>query len=61
MSPIITITVTALERVAQLIEKGMPTAKAMKQVVHELEDYEAKASGRAIPTRAFTSELGLKQ
>lgn len=58
MSPALTPLVSALERAAALIEKGMPPAKAMRQVVAEIEEYEAAHIGGQIPSRPF--QLGIR-
>lgn len=59
MSPALTPLVSALERAAALIEKGMGPAKALKQVAAELEDYADKHAQVRIPEKPF--ELGARQ
>lgn len=62
MSPAFTPVISALERAATLIEKGVQPAKALRQVAQELTDYaESKASyapTHMIPSRSFAGQLG---
>jgi hypothetical protein len=48
VSPALTPIASVLERAADLIEKGMGPAKALRQVVRELEDYERVMAGRHV-------------
>lgn len=61
MSPITAVLSTALERTADLIEKGTSPAKALRQEVRDLEEYEKSHSSERIPDRRFTHELGAKR
>jgi hypothetical protein len=53
VNPVVSVIVSALERTAQLIEKGMPAAKALKQASADLQDYAEKNSNQRIPERVF--------
>lgn len=59
MSPALTPLVSALERAAGLIEKGMTPAKALRQVAAELDEYASVHSTEQIPSRPFP--LGVRQ
>jgi hypothetical protein len=59
VSPALTPIASVLERAADLIEKGMPPGKALRQVVRELEDYERAMAGRHVPEKKFTASLGV--
>jgi hypothetical protein len=61
VSPALVPLVSAFERAATLIEKGVPPAKAMRQVVQELQDYEQSRAGTMIPPVSFAAELGVPQ
>ena len=58
MSPALTPLFSVLERAANLIEKGTPAGKALRQVAKELEDYERSQAGSMIPPHPFTEKLG---
>jgi len=45
--------VSALERAAELMQSGVQPARALKQVVGELEAYAAAHHRQAIPARPF--------
>lgn len=50
--------VSALERQATLIEGGMNPAKAMRQVVNELLDYQDAHENQLMRQRSLAPELG---
>lgn len=53
--------VTSFERAAVLIESGVNPAKAMRQVVRELLDYQDAHEGQMMPKRSLAEELGRPQ
>lgn len=59
MSPALTPIASVLERAADLIEKGTPPGKALRQVVRELEEYERVMAGKPIGFQKFTAMLGV--
>ena len=50
--------VSSLERCASLIEGGMNPAKAMRQVVGELLDYQDAHEGQLMQKQSFAPALG---
>lgn len=61
MSPAISPVVSALERAAVLIEKGVSPGKALRQVAQELGDYADAHAASMIPARSFSAQLGEPQ
>lgn len=59
MNPLVCVAVSSLERAASLIEKGVPPAKAFRQVAMELREYESMFSGQNIPRESFAERLGV--
>jgi hypothetical protein len=53
VSPALSPLCSALERAAQLIEKGASPAKALRQVSAELQDYADRHPTQQIPGRVF--------
>lgn len=58
MNPLVCVAVSSFERAAALIEKGMPPAKALRQVAQELRDFENLFPGQNIPRESFADRLG---
>lgn len=61
LNPLVCIEISSLERMAVLVEKGMPVAKAMRQVAAELREYDAMFQGQNFPTDSFAEKLGVPQ
>ncbi len=59
MSPALTPLISALERAAALIERGIPAAKALRQVAQEVQAHADAHPMKPIPSQAYTHELGI--
>ena len=57
MSPAVALVVTVLERTAELIEDGMPPAKALRRAAVDLTEYAEAHGSEVVPGRPFTAQM----